>query len=158
MDPACPDWREAAIAHAERLAPAAVMTVVTRSNPGEDDEAIRPGIERFLERMTDAGIEVFAVRDNPRFSFDMFGCVIDSENATDCAVPRSSSLADANPAADLAGPGVRMVDLTSWICPDDFCPGIVGNVVVYRDDNHLSRAYATTLAPSLAEQLPTRLG
>ncbi|MGC0368024.1 acyltransferase family protein [Microbacterium sp. SLBN-111] len=158
MDPSCPDWREAAISHAERLAPAAVMTVVTRSNPGEDDEALRPGIERFLERMTDAGIEVFAVRDNPRFSFDMFGCVIDSENAIDCAVPRSSSLADANPAADLAGPGVRMVDLTSWICPDDFCPGIVGNVVVYRDDNHLSRTYATTLAPSLAEQLPARLG
>lgn len=158
MDPSCPDWREAAISHAEQLAPAAVMTVVTRSNPGEDDEALRPGIDRFVERMTDAGIDVFAVRDNARFSFDMFGCVVNSENPIDCAVPQSSSLAESNPAARLAGPGVRMIDLTPWICPEDFCPGIIGNVVVYRDDNHLSRTYATTLAPSLAEQLPARLG
>ncbi|WP_164878115.1 acyltransferase family protein [Microbacterium enclense] len=158
MDPSCPEWRESAISHAERLAPAAVMTVVTRSDAGEDDEALRPGIRGFLDRMADADIDVIAVRDNPRFAFDMYGCVAESENAVDCAVPRASSLADANPATDLAAPGVRMVDLTPWICPDDFCPGVIGNVAVYRDDNHLSRTYATTLAPSLAEQLPASLG
>ncbi|MDI9892093.1 acyltransferase family protein [Rhodococcus sp. IEGM 1404] len=158
MDPSCPEWRETAIAHAERLAPAAVMTVVTRSDPGEDDEALRPGIEGFLQRMADADLDVIAVRDNPRFAFDMFGCIVDTENPLDCAVPRSSSLAEVNPARELAGPGVRLVDLTPWICPEDFCPGVVGNVAVYRDDNHLSRTYATTLAPSLAEQLPPSLG
>ena len=158
LDPFCPEWREAAIAHAERLSPAAVMTVATRSDAGEDDEALRPGIEGFVERMSDAGLDVWAVRDNPRFAFDMFGCVVETEDSLECAVPRSASLADRNPARSLAGPGVLLVDLTPWICPDDFCPGAIGNVAVYRDDNHLSRTYARTLAPALAEQLPLSLG
>lgn len=131
---------------------------MTRSDAGEDDERVRPGVDRFIDRMSAAGIEVLGVRDNPRFAFDMFGCVVDAADPLDCAVPRSASLADSNPAAALERPGVRLVDLTAWICPDDLCVGVIGNVAVYRDDNHLTRIYARTLAPSLAEQLPARLG
>lgn len=158
MDEFCEEWRETAVAHVERVRPSAVMTVVTRSAPGDGDEVLRPGIEQFLERMGDIGAEVFAVRDNPRFSYDMFGCVIEADDHLDCAAPRSSSMAETNPALPLAGPGVRLVDLTPWICPDEVCLGVIGNVAAYRDDNHLSRTYARTLAPSLADQLPVRLG
>lgn len=158
MDDQCDEWREAAIEHVERIRPDAVLTVVTRSDWGELDEAVRPGIDRFLDRMGDAGIEVLGVRDNPRFPFDMYSCVAESSDPIDCAVPRAGSLADDNPAAVLDRAGVQLVDLTPWICPDDVCVGVVGNVALYRDDNHLSRAYATTLAPSLAEQLPPSLG
>lgn len=158
MDERCDAWREEAIDLVERVVPDAVLTVVTRSDAGEDDEVLRPGIEMFLERMGDAGIPVLAVRDNPRFAFDMYGCVVDADDPLECATPRAASLADVNPAAVLERPGVDLVDLTPWICPDDLCVGVIGNVVVYRDDNHLSRLYARTLGPSLAEQLPSSLG
>ncbi len=158
MDERCDSWREAAIRLVEDARPDAVMTVVTRSDAGEDDEKLRPGVERFVDRMEAAGIEVLGVRDNPRFAFDMFGCVMDSADPVDCAVPRSASLADSNPADVLARPGVSLVDLTPWICPDDLCAGVIGNVAVYRDDNHLTRLYARTLGPSMAEQLPAALG
>ncbi len=62
------------------------------------------------------------------------------------------------PRRRLARPGVSLVDLTPWICPDDLCVGVIGNVAVYRDDNHLTRLYARTLGPSMAEQLPAALG
>ncbi|SDO52546.1 Peptidoglycan/LPS O-acetylase OafA/YrhL, contains acyltransferase and SGNH-hydrolase domains [Microbacterium sp. ru370.1] len=158
MDERCDAWREEAIDLVERVVPDAVLTVVTRSDAGEDDEVLRPGIEVFLDRMGDAGIPVLAVRDNPRFAFDMYGCVIAADDPLECATPRAASLADENPAAVLERPGVDLLDLTPWICPDDLCVGVVGNVVVYRDDNHLSRTYARTLGPSLAEQLPSSLG
>ncbi len=158
MDERCDAWREEAIELVERVVPDAVMTVVTRSDAGEDDEVLRPGIELFVDRMGDAGIPVLAVRDNPRFAFDMYGCVIAADDALDCATPRAASLADENPALVLERPGVDLLDLTPWICPDDLCVGVIGNVAVYRDDNHLTRTYARTLAPSLAEQLPSRLG
>ena len=124
----------------------------------ESDEALRPGIDRFLDRMGDAGIEVLGIRDNPRFGFDMYSCVAEASDPVECAVPRAGSLADDNPAVVLDRAGVQLVDLTPWICPDDVCVGVVGNVVLYRDDNHLSRTYAATLAPLLAEQLPPSLG
>ena len=158
MDPTCEPWREAAVDLVERIRPDAAVTVVTRSDHGESEEALRPGIDRFLDRMGDAGIEVLGVRDNPRFPFDMYTCVAESPDPVDCAVPRAGSLADDNPATVLDRAGVQLVDLTPWICPDDVCVGVVGNVALYRDDNHLSRTYATTLAPSLAEQLPPSLG
>lgn len=158
MDERCDGWREEAIALVERMSPDAVMTVVTRSDAGDDDEALRPGIEGFLDRMGDAGIPVLAVRDNPRFAYDMYGCVIEAEDPLDCAAPRSASLADENPARVLDRPGVDLLDLTPWICPDDLCVGVIGNVAVYRDDNHLTRLYARSLGSSLAEQLPSSLG
>lgn len=157
MDERCDAWREAAISHLERVRPDAVMTVVTRSDAGEDDEKVRPGIERFIDRMDAAGIEVLGMRDNPRFAFDMFGCVTDAVDPLECAVPRSASLADSNPAEALVGPRLSLLDLTPWICPDDLCVGVIGNVAMYRDDNHLTRLYARTLGPSLAEKLPKRL-
>lgn len=157
MDERCDSWREAAISLVEQVKPDAAMTVVTRSDAGEDDEKVRPGVDRFVDRMRAAGIEVLGVRDNPRFAFDMFGCVVDAADPLDCAVPRSASLADSNPAVALTRPGVSLLDLTPWICPDDLCVGVVGNVAVYRDDNHLTRVYSRTLGPSLSEQLPARL-
>ena len=158
MDDQCDDWREAAIGLVERVAPDTVLTVITRSEAGEDDERLRPGIERFLDRMSEAGIPVVGVRDNPRFAFDMYSCVIESEDPVTCAVPRSDSLADSNPAVELDAPGMHLVDLTPWICPDDLCVGVIGNVAVFRDDNHLTGLYARTLGPSLAEQLEPALG
>lgn len=158
MDERCDGWREAAIELVERVRPHAALTVVTRSDAGEDDERLRPGIERFLDRMDGAGVPVLGVRDNPRFAFNMYDCVVGSDDPLDCAVPRSASLADRNPADDLDRPGLHLVDLTPWICPDDLCVGEIGNVAVYRDDNHLSRLYARTLSPSLAEQLPATIG
>lgn len=150
---ACPRWREAALQHVERIAPDAVMTIVTRADPGDDDEQLRPGIEGFVDRLDAAGIPIIAVRDNPRFTFDMFGCVVDADDPEVCATPRSSSLSEANPARVLERESITHVDLTEWICPNDVCAPVIGNVAVFRDDNHLTLAYARSLAPALAEQL-----
>ncbi len=158
MDERCEGWREAAIELVERVRPDAALTVVTRSDAGEDDERVRPGIERFLDRMDGAGVQVLGVRDNPRFAFNMYDCVVGSDEPLDCAVPRSASLADRNPADDLDRAGLHLLDLTPWICPDDLCVGVIGNVAVYRDDNHLTRLYGRSLSPSLAEQLPATIG
>ncbi|MFJ6653194.1 acyltransferase family protein [Microbacterium sp. NPDC091313] len=154
-DEDCPRWRDAALAHIANISPAAVVTIVTRANAGEDDEELRPGVAASVDRLTDAGIDVIAVRDNPRFTFNMFECAVEADDVADCAVPRSASLAEDNPAGALAGDGVHLIDLTPWICPDDVCPAVVGNVAVYRDDNHLSGAYSRTLADALAAQLPS---
>ncbi|WP_181574227.1 acyltransferase family protein [Microbacterium sp. SMR1] len=149
----CPQWREAAIRHVEAIKPSAVMTIVTAADASDEDERLRPGIERFLDRMDAADIPIIAVRDNPRFGYDMFGCVIESDDPERCSMPRGSSLAAANPARILQRDSITHVDLTEWICPDDVCPAVVGNVAVYRDDNHLSSSYARTLAPVLETQL-----
>ena len=41
--------------------------------------------------------------------------------------------------------GDEVLDLTDLICPVDPCPAVVGRVVVFRDNNHLSQEYVQTL-------------
>ncbi len=51
-------------------------------------------------------------------------------------------------AATAAGGG-QYADLTELFCTVEHCPVIVGNELVYRDDNHVTIEYAQTLAPVL---------
>ena len=46
--------------------------------------------------------------------------------------------------------GAAYVDVTPYICSAAACAAIVGNLLVYRDDNHLSTTFTTWLAPALA--------
>lgn len=51
--------------------------------------------------------------------------------------------------------GVVMVDPTPWVCPSSPCPVIIGQVLVYRDDQHMTATFAAALAPYLAPELPS---
>ena len=33
------------------------------------------------------------------------------------------------------------MDMSDFICADGVCPAVVGNVYVYKDDNHLTKTY-----------------
>ncbi|KUL28674.1 acyltransferase family protein [Actinoplanes awajinensis] len=49
--------------------------------------------------------------------------------------------------------GVTVIDPVPWLCTD-FCPPVIGNVLAYRDSNHLTSTYARTVAPLLEQALP----
>ncbi|GDY32673.1 acyltransferase family protein [Gandjariella thermophila] len=84
------------------------------------------------------------------------------DDATACAPRRSVAMSDAGIAAEAsatAAGGGQYADLTPLFCTADRCPAIVGNALVYRDDNHLTIRYAQVLAPvvgGLAEQVLAR--
>jgi hypothetical protein len=46
-----------------------------------------------------------------------------------------------------------VLDLTELFCPDGFCAPVIGNVLVYHDNSHITVAYARTLAPFLGEAI-----
>jgi hypothetical protein len=54
----------------------------------------------------------------------------------------------------VALPGnVATLDLTHYFCRARECNPVIGNVLVYRDSHHLTRAYAQTLAEPLQRAL-----
>jgi hypothetical protein len=53
---------------------------------------------------------------------------------------------------------VRIVDLSSSICPDDICRGEHDNIVIFRDSNHLTASFVSSLENILAEQIDCALG
>ncbi|MFB4348245.1 acyltransferase family protein [Microbacterium sp. CR_7] len=145
----CEPWVRAALQYAAEIRPDAVYTVLTRAD-AEQPERLLHGVDQAIDAFAEADIPVIGIRDNPRFSFDMYACALDESRS--CDVARDDVLAPENPAAALSD-AVTVVDFTPWLCPWDVCHAAIGNIAVYIDDNHLSRSYARTLAPFLDEIL-----
>jgi len=80
------------------------------------------------------------------------------DDAVACASPRSTALNADGIAAEAhatSAAGGQYADLSALFCTTTRCPVIVGNDLVFRDDNHVTVTYAQRLAPvlgTLAEQ------
>lgn len=117
------------------------------------------GYQRLLRPLADAGIPIAAIRDVPHMTANTPRCLL--QNPTDptrCETSRAAALGsqdDPLVAAVRDLPGARVADLTNWLCTEDVCPAVVGNVVVYRD-NHLTDSYVRTLIGPLIAQLGLR--
>jgi peptidoglycan/LPS O-acetylase OafA/YrhL len=83
------------------------------------------------------------------------------DDATACAPARSVAVDDGGIAAEeTATGGARghYADLTDLFCTPDHCPMIVGNTLVFRDDNHVTTEYAQLLAPVIGALADRALG
>lgn len=69
-----------------------------------------------------------------------------------CSPDRTQGLNTAGIAAESRATGDgggQYADLSPLFCADGVCPVVVGNELVFRDDNHLTVSYSRTLAPVL---------
>jgi peptidoglycan/LPS O-acetylase OafA/YrhL len=154
--PECNDFNTAAREAVLEAEPDAVLTIGTLSLPEAPHEKLVEGYEAGVRPFLDADIPVVAFRDNPRFPYDMFECVETYGPDRDrCNVPRSASLLPVNPLEALAArhEDLHSIDLTDRLCTETTCPGVVGNIMVYRDLDHVTSSYGETLVPDVEERL-----
>ena len=134
--PECNAFNQAAGEYVLEKMPDAVFTVASVTKQSRPDEMLAGGYDEGVRGFAEAGIPVLAMRDNPRFEFDMFKCLESNGFATDaCLMPRSELLAEVSPLDGLEEriPGVKTLDMTDQLCIEGTCPGIIGNVIVYKD-------------------------
>ncbi|MFC7787719.1 acyltransferase family protein [Microbacterium sp. MAHUQ-60] len=153
----CESWNEQALPKLIDLKPDAIFTVGTETASPEASREYTPGGQVGAWRILDAaGIPVITVRDTPRFPFRVPECAesAPTEELSDCGLARDDTYADTSPfyAAD-PPPGVAHIDLSDAFCTPARCDAVVGNVFVYRDDDHMTATYARTLAPALRKEL-----
>jgi len=102
---------------------------------------------------------IFAVRDTPRMKESIPKCLENAEDPLDCAITRDEGVSKVAPweRLEVAPQNVIFTDLTDLFCDETTCYPIIGNVIVYRDNNHLSTQYSKTLAPALKQPLKEAL-
>lgn len=154
----CESWNEKAIPMLINLQPDAVFTVGSETaSPEASTEFTPDGQVEAWRVLADEGIPVVTVRDTPRFSFRVPDCVEAApvEDLSGCGIPRNETYAPQSPfyEADELPLTVTHIDLSNAFCSSDRCEPIVGNVFVYRDDDHITATYSRTLAPALRDQL-----
>lgn len=158
----CEEWTFGVVDALTEARPDFVFSTSTRpaSDDGPGDYTPDTYIALWQE-LTDRDLGVIAVRDTPWLHNDgvqyrAADCLSrHGGDADSCGIDRADVLAEVDPAqaasADL--PGVRLLDLSDAVCRTDRCRVIEGNVLVYRDSNHLTASYVRTLAPELGRVL-----
>lgn len=152
----CAAWNDAVVAEIAAIGPDLVFTYGSRV--GYEAYETFPDYTDRYEQLLATGTTVVAVRDTPSPRFDIPLCVdLHGPDAAACTVDRDSYYDD-RAFEELDVPeGVHKVDLTGFICGPRACPPVVGNVLVYRDDAHLTNTYAATLGPYLEAELAAAL-
>ncbi|QZY52155.1 acyltransferase family protein [Leucobacter tenebrionis] len=109
--------------------------------------------QQFIE----IGVPVIAIRDTPSLKYDVPECVAEhGGELSKCARPRSEVFDDRGLALVEAAsitPGASLIDLNEYICPGTSCAAVIGEVLVYRDSDHLTMTYARSLSRALGSRL-----
>ena len=150
-DAACPVWRKAALQRIEKLEAALVVlasgTGYRPAGAGDADRRWRTGWARTQQQLLDAGARVVTIGDTPYLPVAAPEC-LSRRSPGSCAPPRGAVLR--GPGQRAAGP---VIDPIPWMCGDR-CPPVLGNVLAYRDAEHLTTVFAVALAPLLSRALP----
>ena len=124
--------------------------------------AAEKGAADYWGQLEDSGMEVIAIRDTPtpRQNTMARDCVAKNrDRLRHCGRDRVDALAgdDWFSAAQQREPRADLLDFTDQFCTEKLCPAVVGNVLVYRDQNHISDTYMATIAPEFERQLNAAL-
>lgn len=132
--------------------PATVVVLATRSYE-DDSEAELPGIVDWIDRITDAGIHVVALRDAPRTTFNPFMCTEQwGVDADRCGFTTSLSTPNIDLQERIEAAGGEYVDRNPLICPDGECTPVRGGVYVFMDSSHVTATYMRTVTAALARE------
>lgn len=152
----CEQWRGQVMARLRAERPRLIVVSMSRRY-GADfgfvsyDPAWVDSLRRLVDRLRTTGAAVLVLGSIPDPHTDVPICLSDHlDDLAACAPARPDALNDAGIAAEQAATtagGGQYADMTSLFCTPAGCPLVIGDNLVFRDDNHLTVDYAETLAP-----------
>ena len=112
----------------------------------------REGMQGTITALEAKGIKPIRVQDTPYPGQDIPTCLSRSyTNIQQCSPGVSAAYRDdmQQMLVDFDREGNQVLWVKKWFCTALSCPTVVGNVLVYRDDNHMTVTYASLIAPLL---------
>ncbi|WP_420029090.1 SGNH hydrolase domain-containing protein [Leucobacter chromiireducens] len=157
----CAEWNRGVQDYVEKNRPELVITSALEDYVPHTTQSLSSGFASSWKRFEKSGTRVAVLVDTPYMNSRVPDCLAQNQsNPSVCSTPRDVALPTtrtqlAEAAASV--PGVSLIDLTDLICPGEACAPIIGDVLVYRDQHHLSASYSRSLAPFLGERRGTLL-
>ena len=158
----CAQWRSGVIERIQQEEPALVLLANHGTEEWEmmdgDDPAAqwRAGLESTIQEVDGSG-SVAVLADVPLQGADPAQCLSNNlEHAGDCDATVqeafSPEVIETEKAAAHAA-DAEYIDLTDRLCNEETCPTIIDNLLVYRDEQHLTATFSARLAEPLEEQI-----
>lgn len=160
----CTQWRNAEVARIRALHPALVVLGfsreygVTNDHVLVDGPAWMHGLAAMVSALHSTGAQVVVMGAVPYPTGLVPACLATHlSDATACLIPNTSPHVDHTGIAQertvVARAGGTLVNVYPWFCAQTSCAAMVENMVVYRDDNHITATYATWLTPAVTASL-----
>ena len=168
----CANFQDAAEEYVANLAPKMVLTTASKTVAAPDEYLRSPGEQetmvdhyaQAIQPFLDAGSQVIAMRDTPRYTYSIPECVDSNRsNLEACDVSAHEALAQINPVQEFLaehdyGSQVVSLDMTGLLCPDGVCKAVIGNVSTYLDDSHLSKTFVLSAKRQFADAFKEATG
>lgn len=144
----CIAWRNNSIERIQKIHPLAVIVSGMQfyKIPAEyssTEEWWMQGVAKTRKALAGSSNNLIYLADTPHPLRDIPTCIASSELSICNQTP---------PTPRFVTSGWKIIDLSTWFCPST-CNAIIDDIVVYRDDSHISVAASEYLAPQLDRAL-----
>jgi hypothetical protein len=161
----CVQWRERHLTKIQEMRPSVVIMASNDFDygdllgaSGDSDQAWAEAWRASFAKVKNNEVRRVLISDTPRVQKNVLECL--ASHLGDFGVcNRRVGEVVVEPtrrrmiATAVARDGVQVIDPLPWFCAAHVCPAVVGNILVFRDNQHITPAYSMLLAPLLAGQL-----
>jgi peptidoglycan/LPS O-acetylase OafA/YrhL len=157
----CRQWRAQIMARLRAEHPRLVVVSMWRGYGADEsltgfdayDPAWLDGVTGLVQQLRGSGAHVLVLGPVPDPHFVVPICLSGYlDDVAACTPSRSTAVNKTGTTAESSATttgGGDYADLTELFCTADHCPVIVGNTLVYLDENHVTLEYSRALAPAI---------
>jgi peptidoglycan/LPS O-acetylase OafA/YrhL len=162
----CDTWRRDVLKRIAALKPDLVIVSGSENVVGAKvsaQEWSKDTLDTMNTLRSTSGAKVVLMQDVPVPAYAMPACVASHlSSVTACTFTTAKAYSfpgrHRQLATDAAQAGYQVVNPEPWICTSTTCPAVVGNMLTYRDDTHLTATFSAWLAPYVAPLLSVKAG
>lgn len=158
----CESWRQTVLQRIAQVHPAIVVLGVARHYTSiygftPYQQPWLGGMEQMISEITRLGPKVAVIGAIPKPPFLVPQCLSQHlTSASQCTLSENTVVNISGVASEEAAvrsAGGTYINVLPWFCAGDNCGAIVGNVEVWRDDNHITATYSSFLGPAISAYL-----
>ena len=160
----CTQWRNAEVSRILAMRPAVIVLGFSREYGVQNDRVLvdgpawLSGLGQMITTLEGSGARVVVLGDAPYAPASIPDCLAAHVDSTArCLIPETPPAVNASrintEEQAVTSAGAAYVDTRPWFCASGVCDTMVENMLVYRDDNHITATYAKWLTPVVQADL-----
>ena len=164
----CGPWRASVATRLAELKPSLIILSAYRyqaagASIGRDPNVVwSEGLDRTMSVIRPLATRVLILGDTPTPLSDVPSCAASHlRNVSQCMNPRSEAVKPIRIAAEIGVAKAHQADFAAtsdWLCTPTKCPVVIGDLLVYRDNSHITTAASSLLTPFLAAVVTPLVG
>jgi peptidoglycan/LPS O-acetylase OafA/YrhL len=156
----CDTWKGLVLQRLKALRPDLTIVVaahgMTPIDPADGSPVVQgQAMARYLVQIPG---QVAVIVDPPGSLYDVPDCLARHlDDVSRCATPRSLAASNQHNVLEQTATrlaGAALVDMTDAICNSQVCPAVIDDMIVYRDNWHLTATFVGSLTQILGARLP----